>query len=227
MPRARARKSRRAERGSLLRFILVVALVAWAFRSLVAAPFSISSGSMLPTLFIGDYLVVSKWPYGYSRFSFPFSFPPFDGRVFEGVPERGDVVVFAGPGDGAHLIKRVIGLPGETVGIRGGRPVIDGRLIPRRRADPAAVPISPNSPCRAAQGARPVVRGSGSEASCLYPAWLETLPNGVSYRILDQVENGIADDRGWLSGAHADEVLANCRRITTECRVGPGGRGDC
>ena len=94
---------------------------AWAFRSFVVAPFSIPSGSMLPTLYIGDYLAVAKWPYGYSRYSLPFGFPPFEGRVLGHLPERGDVVVFRHPGENADLIKRVIGLPGDTIAVRGGR----------------------------------------------------------------------------------------------------------
>ena len=78
---------------STARFVLVLVLIAWTIRSFVLAPFSIPSGSMLPTLYIGDYLVVAKWPYGYSRYSFPFSFPAFSGRIFEHLPRRGDVVV--------------------------------------------------------------------------------------------------------------------------------------
>src|SRR5690349_5828870 len=106
---------------STARFILTLAIVAWAFRSFVAAPFSIPSGSMQPTLYIGDYLVVAKWPYGYSRFSFPFGFPSFNGRIFGRLPERGDVVVFRVPSENADLIKRVIGLPGDTIEVRNGQ----------------------------------------------------------------------------------------------------------
>src|SRR5437764_5136771 len=95
--------------GSLARFVLIIAIVAWAFRSFVGAPFNIPSGSMLPTLYIGDYIAVSKWPYGYSRYSFPFGFPPFEGRIFGVLPKRGDVVVFRHPTEDADLIKRIIG----------------------------------------------------------------------------------------------------------------------
>src|SRR5438132_10388042 len=86
---------------STARFILTVVILAWALRSFIAAPFSIPSGSMLPTLYIGDYLVVAKWPYGFSRDSFPFGFPSFDGRIFQQLPERGDVVVFRHPNEDA------------------------------------------------------------------------------------------------------------------------------
>src|SRR6476661_1970867 len=85
-----AKADRQETAGSLLRFVLVVAVLAWAFRSFVAAPFSIPSGSMLPTLYIGDYLIVSKWPYGFSRYSFPFGLPSFAGRIFAAAPRRGD-----------------------------------------------------------------------------------------------------------------------------------------
>src|SRR3954468_20864954 len=94
---------------SLARFFLTLVIVAWALRSLVIQPFNIPSGSMLPTLYIGDYLVVAKWPYGYSRYTFPFSFPSFSGRLLSHPPKRGDVVVFRHPSEEADLIKRVIG----------------------------------------------------------------------------------------------------------------------
>src|SRR4030095_3686626 len=100
--------------GGLLRSLLIIAFAAWVLRSLIVAPFSIPSGSMLPTMWIGDYLFVSKWPYGYSSASFPFEFPPFKGRILESLPERGDIVVFEGPA-GADVANQVIGLPGDTV----------------------------------------------------------------------------------------------------------------
>src|SRR5678815_3894223 len=107
--------------GGLLRFLVLLLVFAWALRSLIVQPFNIPSGSMLPTLYIGDYLLVAKWPYGYSRYSSPFGFPSFGGRIFAQLPERGDVVVFRHPDERADLIKRVIGLPGDTVAVAGGR----------------------------------------------------------------------------------------------------------
>src|SRR4029079_11532846 len=85
-PRERAEPE---DRGSTLRFFLSLALLAWILRSLIVAPFSIPSGSMLPTLQIGDYLLVAKWPYGYARVSFPWRFPSFDGRLPAAVPQPG------------------------------------------------------------------------------------------------------------------------------------------
>ncbi len=194
--RSKYSTAHRKEAGNrgLIRFLLLLALAAWAFRSFVVAPFSIPSGSMLPTLYVGDYLLVAKWPYGYSRYSFPFTFPSFDGRVLSDVPERGDVAVFRPPGADAEFVKRVIGLPGDTVEMRGGMLVLNGRPLPRRSLPPFALPISPNSPCKVVPPASPFVARVASGSYCLYPAYRETLPGGPSYTVLDQVENPRADD---------------------------------
>jgi signal peptidase I len=194
-PMASAAKTKNKESTvSLLRFVLFVALIALGLRSLIAAPFNIPSGSMLPTLYIGDYLVVSKWPYGFSRYSFPFGFPAFEGRIFSHLPKRGDVVVFRHPTEDADLIKRVIGLPGDRVEVRGGVLVLNGRAVPRRPLPPAKIAISPNSPCRAVAPAPPMVVVTGRQGFCVYRAYLETLPDGPSYTVLDQLSDGPADD---------------------------------
>jgi signal peptidase I len=169
-----------------------VLLLAWLFRSLVAAPFSIPSGSMLPSLFVGDYVLVSKWPYGYSRYSFPFGIPSFDDRMFQRLPERGDVVVFRAPGQAGDFVKRVIGLPGDRLELRGGMLILNGRAIVREPAGMAEVPISANSPCRVVPGATPQVTHGGF--ACRYPAYRESLPNGRSWLVLDQVESPRLDD---------------------------------
>ncbi len=174
-----------AESGwSTARFILVLVVIAWAIRSLVVAPFSIPSGSMLPALFVGDYVMVAKWPYGYSRFSFPFGLPAFDGRLFGDLPERGDVAVFRHPTENVDLIKRVIGLPGDSIAVEDGRLILNGQPVARQARPPFRMPVSLNSPCKPAPPAVPnVVRGH-----CLYPASRETLPGGATYAILDQVD---------------------------------------
>jgi signal peptidase I len=179
---------------SLARFILMLALLAWALRSFVVAPFSIPSGSMLPTLYIGDYLAVTKWPYGYSRYSFPFAFPPFAGRIFGSIPNRGDVVVFRHPSEDADLIKRVIGLPGDTVAIHGGALILNGQRVHREPLPPYSMPLSANSPCRVVPPATPFIAAIRGQSYCLYPAYRETLPGGRSYTVLDQVDSGVADD---------------------------------
>jgi len=83
-------------------------------------------------MMIGDYLFVSKWPYGYSSASFPFEFPPFKGRVFGSLPSRGDVVVFEGP-MGQDVVKRVIGLPGDIIAVQGGQVILNGKPVPREQ----------------------------------------------------------------------------------------------
>jgi signal peptidase I len=196
-PRRSATASKRAEKetaSSLVRFVLTLVLLAWAIRSLVFAPFSIPSSSMLPTLYIGDYLVVAKWPYGFSRYSFPLGIPSFDGRVFGGLPKRGDVVVFRHPYEDADLIKRVIGLPGDTIEVAAGRLILNGKAVTRKRLSPIRIPISRNSPCKLAAGAPPVVVAVGGDSFCIYPAYRETLPGGPSYTVLDQIDGGPADD---------------------------------
>ncbi|NUR13738.1 MAG: signal peptidase I [Bradyrhizobium sp.] len=179
---------------SLLRFVLTVAALAWAFRSFVVQPFYIPSGSMLPSLYVGDYLAVAKWPYGYSQYSFPFGFPSFDGRVLRHLPDRGDVVVFRHPNEHADLIKRVIGLPGDRVAVRGGRLVLNGRVVPRQPLPPAKVLVTPNSPCRIVPPAQPVIVDEAGKPACTYRAYLETLPGGPTYTVLDQVDQGMADE---------------------------------
>ena len=201
---------------SIARFIVLLAVAAWALRSFVVAPFNIPSGSMLPTLYIGDYLVVAKWPYGYSRYSFPWGVPAFDGRLFAHLPHRGDVVVFRHPSENEDLIKRVIGLPGDTVAVSNGRLILNGRPVGREALPPFKMPVSANSPCKVAPAATPVVAVTSSQAYCLYRAYRESLPDGPSYTVLDQVDGGPADDfpatrvpdgRLFLMGDNRDDSL--------------------
>jgi signal peptidase I len=194
MPSARARKSDRAERGSLLRLVVSVAIIAWVIRSFIFAPFSIPSGSMLPTLYIGDYVLVEKWPYGYSRYSFPFGFPPIPGRILSNPPQRGDVVVFRPPGDeNEDYIKRVIGLPGDTIEVRNGTLILNGKPVSRVPVPEIDLPVSANSPCRVVEGATPVIHDVSGRRSCVFHGYTETLPGGASYTVIDQVDNPLAD----------------------------------
>jgi signal peptidase I len=168
-----------SERGGwkdTLRVVIHALLLALVVRVFLYQPFNIPSGSMIPTLLIGDYLFVSKFSYGYSRFSFPFSPDLFEGRVWAAPPERGDVAVFKLPRDNeTDYIKRVIGLPGETVQMIGGVLHIDGEPVKRERVEDFVLRDSLG-------GERRAVR------------YLETLPNGVSYPVLDLVENGFGDN---------------------------------
>jgi signal peptidase I len=202
--------------GSLFKSLLILAAMAWVLRSLIVAPFSIPSGSMLPTMMIGDYLFVSKWPYGYSRASFPLGIPPIEGRVFGSTPARGDVVVFLAP-EGIDVVKRVIGLPGDTVAVRGGRLILNGKPVQTRRVEDYVMPISANSPCRVVPPAVPMTRtAADGNPGCVYPAYRETLPGGPSYTVLDQSESSPGDFFGpvvvpdgtlFLMGDNRDDSL--------------------
>jgi signal peptidase I len=213
--RRRSKERGRESAWSLARFFLTLAILAWALRSFVAAPFSIPSGSMLPTLYIGDYLVVGKWPYGYSRYSFPLQVPSFNGRIFSGVPRRGDVVVFRHPSEADDLIKRVIGVPGDTVEVREGELILNGRPVPRQALAPYKLPISANTPCRVVPPATPTIVQVERQTYCVFPAYRETLPGGASYTVLDQTSSE-ADDFGpvkvpaghvFLMGDNRDDSL--------------------
>jgi signal peptidase I len=177
------------------RFLLLVFLVALVLRSFVFAPFMIPSGSMLPQMMIGDYLFVAKWPYGVSRYSLPFGLGHFQGRWFAREPKRGDVVVFRFPGSDHDYVKRLIGLPGDRIQVRGGRLFLNARPVPRVRIADWLMPRSPNSPCRYVDPERalPVVVEAG-RAYCRYVRYREILPGGRSYDVLDQMPDGIGDD---------------------------------
>jgi signal peptidase I len=165
--------------GGFLETLKVIAqalVIAVIIRTFLFQPFSIPSGSMKATLLVGDYLFVSKYAYGYSHFSIPFSPPIFSGRIFGSQPKRGDIVVFKLPTDETtDYIKRVIGLPGDRIQMRDDRLYINGKIVPRQRiAD--YVETGPDG--------RPVH----------VPRYRETLPNGVSYNVLDLTPNGFYDN---------------------------------
>lgn len=164
-----------------LKGLIWLVLAVLAFHSLVAKPFYIPSESMMPGLMVGDRLVVTKFPYGYSYVSPTFHLlPPIPGRIAGSLPERGDVVIVTPPGTRTDYIKRVIGLPGDRLQVRGGIVYLNGRAVPRRALGDRLVLADANNAC-------PTVRVPAADGRdyCRFPVFRETLPGGRSYDTID------------------------------------------
>ena len=152
-------------------------LVTLAIRALLFHPYNLPSGSMYPTMFVGDSILVSKYAYGYSRHSFPSAPPLFSGRILGSAPKRGDVVAFRSPKDGmTDYVKRVVGLPGDRIQMKQGRLHINDVAVKRERLEDF------------------VGDACGTDASAKVKRWRETLPNGATYQTLDCIERGFYDD---------------------------------
>jgi signal peptidase I len=194
-----------AENIKTIVFALLIALV---IRSLLFQPFNIPSGSMIPTLLVGDYLFVSKYSYGYSRHSFPFSPPLFSGRIWETAPGRGDIAVFKLPTDGhTDYIKRVIGLPGDRVQMRGGALYVNDTVVPHAQIDDF---IDRDANGNAVQSRQ----------------FRETLPGGVSHNVLDMLINGPVDDTGLFTVPQGHVfMMGDNRDNSSDSRVPNGGVG--
>lgn len=161
-------------------------MIALVIRTFLFQPFTIPSSSMEPTLLVGDYLFVSKFSYGFSRYSLPFSPPLFSGRVFAAAgPKRGDVVVFRLPrDDSVDYIKRVIGLPGDRIQVIDRVIYINGAPVQRE-------------PVPDFVGQRPCGGAAGDAARMRVAQWSETLPNGSSYDTLQcSMFDGFPDTTG-------------------------------
>ena len=193
-PVAPAPAKPRSETRETLTFLLKLMVVVLIFRSFIFSPFSIPSESMLPRLLIGDYLFISKWNYGYSKHSLPFSVPLIPGRIFANLPTRGDVVVFkAPPGNRTDYIKRVIGLPGDTIQMRDGQLILNGVAVPKARIADFTLPLTPNfGPQECGAAYQDTDKG---QPICRYERFRETLPGSRSYDVLDRGTT-IADDTG-------------------------------
>ncbi len=165
--------------GSFLWFVAKLVIAVLIFRSFIFSPFTIPSESMLPNLRNGDYLVAAKWPYGFSKYSLPGEPDLFAGRIFADLPERGDVAIFKHPVTGVDYVKRVIGLPGDTVAVRDGVVVLNGEPLPKEDAGYADIPMSANTACRSDGGEE--LDGN----TCRYRQFRETLPSGRSYLTID------------------------------------------
>ena len=156
--------------------VVYAVLIALFIRTVFAEPFSIPSGSMVPTLLVGDYLFVSKMSYGYSRHSLPLSMPLIKDRIFYTQPERGDVIVFKMPSDNkSDYIKRLIGLPGDKIQMKDGRLYINGTIVDRK-----------------SEGEY-VLRDASGKA-LRFEKYTETLPNGKQHPILEASDEGTYDN---------------------------------
>ncbi len=159
-----------------VRTIVYAILIALVARTVAYEPFNIPSSSMVPTLLVGDYLFVSKYSYGYSRYSLPFGVPLIADRIFFTAPERGDVAVFKLSSDNhTDYIKRIIGLPEDEIQMKEGRLYINGEKVKRESTEDFTMWNSHGSPRAVRQ-------------------YIETLPSGRSYRILEASDEGQLDN---------------------------------
>jgi signal peptidase I len=169
------RKPKSSTTGENIKTLVYAGLIAVVIRTFLFEPFFIPSGSMVPTLLVGDYVFVEKYAYGYTHFSFPFSPPIFSGRIPGWAPKRGDVVVFRLPRDtSVDYVKRVIGLPGDTIQVTGGQLFINGAQVPR----------SDDGTFTDDSGGEPVVAGR----------YVEALPGGKTHVILKLTDQGFANN---------------------------------
>ena len=193
----------------IVKTVVYALLIALFLRVLFFQPFTIPSASMDPTLLEGDYIIVSKYSYGYSKNSIPFSPPLFKGRIMDRKPERGDIIVFKLPRDG-HIdyIKRLVGLPGDRIQMQGGVLFINGKAIPRKPLPPVMV-------------------DSGYGFTRNVERYEETLPNGKSYITYDFGPDGDVDNTGvfvvpegsyFFMGDNRDNSLDS--RVPAEIGVG-------
>ncbi len=198
--------------GELVKVVLQALLIAVVVRTFLFQPFNIPSGSMIPTLLVGDFLFVSKYAYGFSKYSVPVDLDFIHGRILSSPPKQGDVIVFKLPRDNkTDYIKRLIGLPGDTIQMKEGRLYINGTMVPRE-------PITPKYHGETYFG------GEGD-----LPTYKETLPNGVTHTIIEiQGDTGFNDNTELFTvPANSYFMMGDNRDNSTDSRVPPdqGGVG--
>ena len=172
-----------------LRGLVLMLLAVLAFHSLIAKPFYIPSISMMPNLLVGDRLVVSKYPYGWNWSSVSFHLlPRGDWRLMGSTPEYGDIVIVVPKNRKEDLIKRVVALPGDRIGVVNGQIVLNGKPVPQTIEPPIEAPVDPNQPCDEMTFPGLKTRAPSGREYCELPTLRETLPNGASYLIVDHVD---------------------------------------
>jgi signal peptidase I len=170
-----------------LRGLVLMLAAVVVFQSVVVKQFYIPSVSMMPNLLVGDHLVVSKYPYGWSWVSPAFHIlPRSDARLFPATPEYGDIVIVVPPGSTEDYIKRVVALPGDRIAVVGGQIVLNGKPVPQVPQAPLLLPVDPNQPCDPDDFPGLRFRGADGKGYCELPIFRETLPNGATYRVIDQ-----------------------------------------
>ena len=207
-----------------IRGLALMLLAVLAFHSLVAKPFYIPSTSMMPTLWVGDRLVVSKYPYGWSWASASFHLlPRSDWRVFPHTPEYGDIVIPVHPTRDEDYIKRVVALPGDTIEVRRGQIILNGKAIKREVVPPVKLPFEPDllckgSPCLTAFEA---FRETGPDGKDFFapPTWRETLPNGATYLTIDYMDQSLDDYGPYTVPADSVFVMGDNRDQSADSRA--------
>ncbi len=183
--------------GKLIRDIVVILVLVLGIHSCVAKPFYIPSDSMMPILRNGDRLVVSKYPYGWSYASASFHLAPKKpGRLFGKLPARGDIVVLEHPVTRVDYIKRVIGLPGDTIELRGGALIINGKPIKREVEPMLSLPVDANMPGPDSSLGRFITRDASGKEVLELPIVRETLPGGATFDTIDMGPGYMTDNYG-------------------------------